>query len=149
MKKVFCFWWALSLCGFSSFAQTNVPSVDSTPHFFLPPVQLWQPALPEETTSTNTLGVGTISDASSTGQMSLNSLANDGEFRSRVIRPGEFYLIQAQPVAENRFVRAAEVIWSPEVVHLGKTTVSCPVITAIKRKNPLCLLNPIFFQASW
>jgi hypothetical protein len=66
-----------------------------------------------------------------------------------VIRPGEFYLIQAQPVAENRFVRAAEAIWSPEVVHLGKTTVSCPVITAIKRKNPLCLLNPIFFQASW
>jgi len=149
MKKVWVSW-ALALYGFSGFAQTNVStSASSEPHFFLPPVQLWQPAVAEENPSTNSFGIGSVSNTESGGQMSLNSLTGDGEFRSRIIRPGEFYLIQAEPESENRFVRAAEALWRPEVVHLGRTSVSCSVITAIKRKNPLCLLNPIFFQASW
>jgi hypothetical protein len=135
--------------GFSSFAQTNDAVSVSRPHFFLPPVQLWEPAVPEEATATNTFGVGSISTAVSSGQMSLNSLAEDGEFRSRIMRPGEFYLIAPEPQSENRLVRAAEALWRPEVVRLGKTSISCSVITAIKRKNPLCLLNPLFFQASW
>lgn len=39
--------------------------------------------------------------------------------------------------------------FTPVGVKVGKTTVSCSVITAIKRKNPLCLLNPIVFNVSW
>ena len=34
---------------------------------------------------------------------------------------------------------------------VGKTTVSCSILTAIKRKNPLCLINvnPYFLKVSW
>ncbi|SRR5260221_10140726 len=149
MKKILWFSWTFALFAFSSFAQTNIPPA-SLPHFFLPPVQLWQPAVVAEDTSTNLFdAAASLSNAGSPGRMSLNTTADDGEFRSRVIRPGEFYLVEKEPSSENRFVRAAEAIWSPEVVRIGRTSVSCSVLTAIKRKNPLCLLNPIFFQASW
>ena len=37
----------------------------------------------------------------------------------------------------------------PEVLKLGKVRVASSLINAVKRKNPLCLLNPIVFAASW
>ncbi len=40
-------------------------------------------------------------------------------------------------------------IIEPEVIHFRKADLSCSLITAIKRKNPLCLLNPIFLNLSW
>jgi len=40
-------------------------------------------------------------------------------------------------------------IFEPEVIHLRKVDISCSAITAIKRKNPLCLLNPIVLNVSW
>jgi hypothetical protein len=40
-------------------------------------------------------------------------------------------------------------VFDPEVFYFGKKTVSCTLVTAIKRKNPLCLLNPVFFQVTW
>jgi len=41
-------------------------------------------------------------------------------------------------------------IFEPEVFYVGRrTTMSCSILTAIKRKNPLCLLNPIIFNVSW
>jgi hypothetical protein len=40
-------------------------------------------------------------------------------------------------------------IFVPEVIHFRKADLSCSLITAIKRKNPLCLLNPIFLDLSW
>jgi hypothetical protein len=46
----------------------------------------------------------------------------------------------------DRFVSS---VFEPEVLHIGKTTVSCSLVTAIKRKNPLCLLNPIFLDVWW
>ena len=39
--------------------------------------------------------------------------------------------------------------FTPEVVHFRKVEISSSVYTAIKRKNPLCLLNPLFFQVTW
>jgi hypothetical protein len=146
MKKILWFSWALVVCSFSGIAQTNVPAAASSPHFFLPPVQLWQPAATEENTATNTFGMGGVGD-DSLGQMS--SALDQGEFRSRVIKPGEFYLVQQERPSNNRIVRAAETLWTPEVVTVGKTKIASPIITAIKRKNPLCLLNPLVFQASW
>jgi hypothetical protein len=37
----------------------------------------------------------------------------------------------------------------PEVIHLGHAEFSCSLITAIARKNPLCLLDPSFFGMSF
>ena len=39
--------------------------------------------------------------------------------------------------------------FEPEPIHVGKTTVTCSVWTAIKKKNPLALLNPIVLNVSW
>ena len=36
-----------------------------------------------------------------------------------------------------------------EVIRLGRTDVSGSIITAYKRKNPLCLLYPVYFNLSW
>jgi len=40
-------------------------------------------------------------------------------------------------------------IFVPEVVQFRKVSVSCSIITAIKRKNPIALLNPIFLDIRW
>ncbi len=72
-----------------------------------------------------------------------------GEFHSRVIRSGEFYLTRPESKSDSGVVRFVEGIFTPEIIRVGKTSVSCSVITAVKRKNPLCLLNPLVFQASW
>jgi hypothetical protein len=150
MRTRFCFSGALILYAFSCLGQTNTPA-DPVPHyFFMPPVQLWAPPSEQEQTPQLSLTGTTVPNPKvSTDRLTLNTGNDDLDFHSRVIRSGEFYLTQPEPNSENRFVRAAEAIWTPEVVKIGKTSVSCAIITAIKRKNPLCLLNPLFFHASW
>jgi len=59
------------------------------------------------------------------------------------------YLTRKEIRSENRFERAIDAIFEPEVIHLRKVDISCSAITAIKRKNPLCLLNPIVLNVSW
>ncbi|MCI0747852.1 MAG: hypothetical protein L0Y58_20790 [Verrucomicrobia subdivision 3 bacterium] len=51
--------------------------------------------------------------------------------------------------SDNRFVRALDAIFRPEVVRVGNTAFSCSIYTAIKRKNPLCLINPLVVSVSW
>ena len=45
--------------------------------------------------------------------------------------------------------RGIDAIWEPEVFQVGRVKMSCAVATAVKRKNPLCLLTPLFFQMNW
>lgn len=45
--------------------------------------------------------------------------------------------------------RCVENVFRPEVIRLGQTKITCSLYTAIKRKNPLCLLNPLFFNLEW
>lgn len=40
-------------------------------------------------------------------------------------------------------------VFEPEVFHLGHMTVGSSFATAIKRRNPLCLLNPYVFWATF
>ena len=40
-------------------------------------------------------------------------------------------------------------VFAPEVVKVGKVQMSGGIVTAIKRKNPFCLLHPLAFVASW
>jgi hypothetical protein len=148
MNKTLVSFSILILSGLSSFAQTS-GTTNQLPHFSLPPIQLWQAAPEQEPIAKLSLApVSEITQSASSQPMTLNNAVGDTEVQSRVVRPGQFYLIRNEP-AEKPFVRAAEAIWSPEPVRMGKISVSCPVITAVKRKNLLCLLNPIFFQASW
>ena len=52
-------------------------------------------------------------------------------------------------IYENGLDRFIDRTFSPEVFKVGKMEISCSLLTAIKRKNPLCLANPMFFNISW
>ena len=66
------------------------------------------------------------------------------------MRPDEFYLVRAEgPVFEHGVNRFMDQVFRPEEIQVGKHYVSSSITTAIKRKNPFCLLNPIVFQVSW
>jgi hypothetical protein len=65
------------------------------------------------------------------------------------VREGEFYLTKTQSPFNNPIDRFVDNVFRPEVFQVGKLPASCSIWTAVKRKNPLCLLNPEFFQISW
>jgi len=110
--------------------------------FFLPPLKLRAAVELETPAPKPALSVEAPSSAQAE-TVTLESTLNDGGLPSRVIRSDQFYLTRPEPLS------FADGIFRPEVVHLGKTSVSCSLLTALKRKNPLCLLNPIVFQLSW
>ena len=55
----------------------------------------------------------------------------------------------SRPESETGLWRFMERAFSPEVIHIGRATAACTLYTAIKRKNPLCLLNPLVLFVSW
>lgn len=59
------------------------------------------------------------------------------------------YLTRPEP--ETPIGHFMERTFSTEIIHLGKgkAMATCTLYTAIKRKNPLCLLNPLFLFISW
>lgn len=59
------------------------------------------------------------------------------------------YLARRDPPANNMFTRTMDAIFVPEVIELGGTAIALSPYTAIKRKNPLCLLNPMPIAVSW
>ncbi len=59
------------------------------------------------------------------------------------------YLTRRELSSKNVFDRCMDAVFEPEVIHLRKIDVSCSLITAIKRKNPLCLISPIILNVSW
>ncbi len=84
-----------------------------------------------------------------TASLSLEGAGRPAEmaFARHLVEEGE--LTRIQPPSENRFLRPIEAIFRPTPIRLGKLRVSCSILTAIKRRNPLCLLNPFFVQGSW
>jgi hypothetical protein len=58
-------------------------------------------------------------------------------------------IIQPLHGSDNLVTRCFDSVFRPEEFHVGKTTVECSILTAIKRKNPFCLINPIFLNVSW
>jgi hypothetical protein len=65
----------------------------------------------------------------------------DSDFHSSVFRSDRFYLTQSRALPQNGLVRFVDGVFTPEVFQVGKASVSSPFATAIKRKNPLCLLS--------
>jgi hypothetical protein len=62
-----------------------------------------------------------------------------------------FHIIEPVRAPDDRLSRCLDSIFRPEEFHVGKTIVSCSILTAIERKDPLCLLNvnPYFLKISW
>ena len=59
------------------------------------------------------------------------------------------HLARRDPPVDNMFTRTMDAIFAPEVIMIGDTAIAFSPYTAIKRKNPLCLLNPIPIAVSW
>jgi len=68
-------------------------------------------------------------------------------YHERLKRAG--YLTRAPAPPEDLFSRTVNAMFQPEPVRVGRTTVAFSPVTAIKRKNPLALLNPIVLNISW
>jgi hypothetical protein len=51
--------------------------------------------------------------------------------------------------SNNLFVRATDVIFRPAPIAIGTTQLSFSPVTAWKKRNPLCLLNPLVLNWSW
>ena len=91
-------------------------------------------------------------------ELSLHSISQDYTFESSVQQyegiNGSPALVAAPPKqeldgaagwAQAKFEQALSL----EVVRVRKVALSGSIITAMKRKNPLYLLNPLVFVASW
>ena len=73
-----------------------------------------------------------------------------GEVERYYLRQPDFGFIRKDRVSNNLVVRALDSVFRPEEFRVGRTTtVSCSLLTAISRRNPFCLLNPIFLNVSW
>jgi hypothetical protein len=134
------------LCA-NGFSQSDSSSPPSHEPSSLPPLQLRS----EVTLAPASLPPATsLFESGRLGeQMSLTSKAStlDLELYERLARGG--YLTAPKPRSEHPFARSLDAIFEPEFIRIGKTTVACSIVTAIKRKNPLCLINPMFFNVSW
>jgi len=80
---------------------------------------------------------------SASGSLSGVSL----QIYERLERAG--YLTRPELPSEDRLDRLVNTIFVPEPIQFRKASVSCSIVTAIKRKNPLCLINPIFLDIRW
>ena len=168
MTRVFILLFALALCNAKAYAQTNC-------HFFaLPPSQL-RGILPEGKSSedqhaeSRPLETRNLSEARAPNSDSIEAivttesappanptnqvfLSSSGftptgaAVYERLSRQGFFTRRETAP---NPFDQFFETVFAPKVFHLGRLDLSCSVLTAIQRQNPLCLLNPIFFQLAW
>jgi hypothetical protein len=165
-------WCPLMFWCLSCFGQTNWLAARSLP-YSLPPAGLraWpiaQPgptADPGETTGPLDTRLAErqdwLSDVASVrtpsrpkDEFSLGSDGRDWDTYSRLdiyrrLSEGGYLTRPAQP-SENKLVRFTNSWFQPEVFHIGRrATFSCSLLTAIKHKNPLCLLNVTFLQLSW
>ena len=82
-------------------------------------------------------------------QMSLESYSGEFDYRTYRQLHENAFLKRAEPESDDLFSRVVANIFEPEVFRIGQTAVCCSVVAAIKRKNPLCLLNPLVFTISW
>ena len=88
---------------------------------------------------------GNLSLAADTTTLAMSRF--DQEIYDRLERNG--YFNKPELPSDSRLERFLNSTFEPEVIRLGKVSLSCSAITAIKRKNPLCLLNMIFLRLEW
>jgi len=64
----------------------------------------------------------------------------------RKLEEGGYLLRPEEPTPLEHFMERS---FSPEIIHFGHAKAYCTLYTAIVRRNPLCLLNPMFLFVSW
>jgi hypothetical protein len=81
----------------------------------------------------------------SVGSIQSEKTVNGWDFHSRVFQSDQFYLTRSTSTApsDSGLVRFVDRIFTPEVVQVGKVSVTSPILTVAKTKNPLCLLSAL------
>ena len=82
-------------------------------------------------------------------QMALAWYPGEFDFRAYRMIEEKGYLKRPTLESDSAFVRVVNGIFEPTTFRIGKATVACSVVTAIKKKNPLCLINPLVLSISW
>jgi hypothetical protein len=49
----------------------------------------------------------------------------------------------------NDLERKIDAAFAPKILHAGSVRIYSPIVTAIARKNPLCLIDPMFLGISF
>jgi hypothetical protein len=157
---------SLVFCCRHTFAQTNINSGLSR-SFSLPSLQLRPFSSESETTSPKpssetreNLGFQIVSSqpvqislsydtkpSRLVAELTLKDTQRELEIYRRLEAGG--YLTRQNPTSDNALDRALDSAFLPATIHFRKFDLSCSLVTAIQRKNPLCLLNPIFLNVSW
>jgi hypothetical protein len=122
------------------FGQTNAPAAAPS----LPRPALKSPAQPGQDSPAIALPAGANSPA---GRMSLEGSRAKTAASDRVEQDG--LLKPAGPTYTNDFERNMAAAFKPEIVQRGHTQIYSSVVTAVARKNPLCLLDPTFLNISF
>jgi hypothetical protein len=150
-------------CGYS-IGQTNA-SPQTKLNFLLPPVRLSlefnsaadKPAEFEqqvvETKPEPSL------HSTSVQNVEVQYVVLDSDLHTRLLKPGEFYLGTPRLRPNSGTMRFVDDVFTPEYIHWGKTSVQCPFVTVIRRKNPLSFLSSFatgdgllkckLFELSW
>jgi hypothetical protein len=147
----------MSLCRVSFCSETN-NCVSSRLQFSATPMHLRAELRPELSQVEEPVA-GKTALSASLGTNQFESTLSDGDFHSHVFRTDRFYLTQSKTLPEGGVARFIDTVFTPEVAHVGKVSVSSPILTIAKRKNPLCLLSAFgtdrglltfnFLELSW
>ena len=109
------------------------------------------PTTSEDKSNPRTNSATSLEDSDDDHKDQMTLVRYSGEFdypTYRLVHEGG-PLKHSEPASDDLFSRVINGIFVPETFRIGKTTVCCSVFTAIERKNPLCLLNPIVLNVSW
>jgi hypothetical protein len=158
MNKILLTAYALIASCWVSFGQTNAPAAAQP----APRPALKLPAAPQQTSPDVLLPANTNSPA---GQMNsedtgaatgLNALAermklkgNPAKTAASSLMAQEGLLQAAGPASSSDFDRNMAAAFKPEIIRAGHTQIYSSVVTAVARKNPLCLLDPTFLKISF
>jgi hypothetical protein len=126
------------LCSLPCKGQTN--AVCAPIRFFAPPVELRTQLAPEPGKPVQT----TIAQADLPAEherVTVKSLLDDEELDSPIFRHAQAYLKHLEAPSDTPVARFVDKVFRPEVIHLGKASLSCPIVTVVKQKSPLCLLS--------
>jgi hypothetical protein len=100
----------------------------------------------------NPLGSGGVSKPAYRGEDAVSFHSGPELSRDRIAlfdRLERDGLVYRGPKHDSPLDHALESLCRPEIIRIGHTELSCSLITAIAHKNPLCLLNPVFFNFSF
>lgn len=153
LKMMLLVAWTLVLSCLASPGQTNSATVTvhapraSSAHWFPPPEgqMLKLPVRPEEITPKKMAPSAAHETFAFSNKQGLNT--DEAALVSRVVQQG--LLDCSVPTYNSDIQRRLAEAFEPKIVKVGHMRIHSTIIDAIARKNPLCLLNPQFFNASF